>query len=84
MIIDSHCHAWTRWPYQPPVPDDEQRGRVEQLLHEMDINGVDQAMIVCAQIDHNPANNDYIGQLVAKHPERLHQLADVDCSWSAT
>ena len=84
MIIDSHCHAWTRWPYQPPVPDDEHRGRVEQLLHEMEINGVDQAMIVCAQIDHNPDNNAYIARMVAQYPERLHQVADVDCSWSPT
>ena len=36
MILDSHTHAWPRWPYQPPVPDDESRGKVEQLLHEMD------------------------------------------------
>jgi len=84
MIIDSHCHAWTRWPYHPPVPDDEQRGRVEQLLHEMEVNGVDQALIVCAQIDHNPENNAYIAQMVAQYPERLHQVADVDCSWSPT
>lgn len=84
MIIDSHCHAWTYWPYQPAVPDPEQRGRVEQLLHEMDINGVDQAMIVCAQIDHNPDNNAYIAQAVAQFPDRLHQVADVDCSWSPT
>lgn len=84
MIIDSHCHAWTRWPYQPPVPDDEQRGRVEQLLNEMDLNGVDQAMIVCAQIDHNPTNNDYIAAMVGQYPDRLHQVADVDCSWSET
>ena len=84
MIIDSHCHAWTYWPYQPPVPDPEQRGRVEQLLHEMDVNGVDQAMIVCAQIDHNPENNAYIAEMVAQYPDRLHQVADVDCSWSPT
>ena len=50
-IIDSHCHAWTYWPYEPPVPDPESRGRVEQLLHEMDLNGVDQAFIVCAEIE---------------------------------
>jgi len=84
MIIDSHCHAWTRWPYQPPVPDDEYRGRVEQLLHEMDVNGVDQAMIVCAQIEHNPDNNAYIAQAVSQYSDRLHQVADVDCSWSPT
>ena len=84
MIIDSHCHAWTRWPYEPPVPDDAHRGRVEQLLHEMDVNGVDQAMIVCAQIEHNPENNAYIADMVQQYPDRLHQVADVDCSWSPT
>ncbi|MCB0144633.1 MAG: amidohydrolase family protein [Caldilineaceae bacterium] len=84
MIIDSHCHAWTHWPYQPPVPDAESRPRVEQLLNEMDLHGVDQAAIVCAQIDHNPANNAYIAEQVARFPKRLHQIADVDSSWSAT
>ncbi|MBN1283902.1 MAG: amidohydrolase [Anaerolineae bacterium] len=84
MIIDAHCHAWTYWPYRPPVPDPEHRGRVEQLLHEMDINGVDQAVVICAQIDHNPDNNAYIAQQAAKHPARLHQFADVDSFWSPT
>jgi predicted TIM-barrel fold metal-dependent hydrolase len=81
-IIDSHCHAWPRWPYQPPVPDDEQRGRVELLLHEMDTNGVDAALIVCAQIERNSENNAYIAEQVARHPARLHQLADLDSFWS--
>lgn len=84
MIIDSHCHAWETWPYKPPVPDPESRGRVEQLLHEMDVNGVDQALIVCAQIDHNPENNAYVAEQVARFPERLHQLVDVDSFWSPT
>ena len=84
MIIDSHCHAWTHWPYQPPVPDDEQRGRVEQLLHEMDQNGVDQAVVICAQIDRNPDNNEYIAEQAARYPPRLHQCPDVDSSWSPT
>lgn len=84
MIIDSHCHAWPRWPYQPPVPDDEHRGKVEQLLNEMDLNGVDQAVIVCARIDRNPDNITYIAEQIKKYPSRLHQIADVDCSWSDT
>ena len=83
-IIDSHCHAWPRWPYRPPVPDDEQRGRVEQLLHEMDLHGVDRALIVSAQIERNPENNAYIAECVARYPERLYQLADVDSVWSET
>jgi L-fuconolactonase len=84
MIIDSHCHAWTRWPYQPPVPDDESRAKIEQLINEMDLNGVDQAAVVCAQIDHNPENNAYIAQQVTRFPTRLHQIADLDSEWSPT
>jgi predicted TIM-barrel fold metal-dependent hydrolase len=84
VIVDTHCHAWETWPYTPAVPDPESRGRVEQLLHEMDINGVDQALIVCAQIEHNLENNAYIAEQVRRHPDRLRMLADLDCSWSPT
>ena len=84
MIIDSHCHAWERWPYKPPVPDDRSRGRIEQLLNEMDLNGVDQAVVICAQIDHNPANNRYVADQCARHAARLHLFPDIDCSWSPT
>lgn len=81
MIIDSHSHAWPRWPYQPPVPDDA-RGAIAQLLWEMDANGVDRAVLVSARIDRNQDNNDYVADAVARHPDRLHQFADVDCRWS--
>ena len=84
MIIDSHCHAWAYWPYQPPVPDPESRGRMEQLLHEMDVNGVDQALLVCAGIDHNPDYNAYVAEEIARAPGRVHQIADIDCVWSET
>lgn len=83
-VIDSHCHAWTYWPYDPPVPDPEQRGRVEQLLNEMDLHGVDRAVVVCAQIEHNPENNSYIAEQTARYPDRLYQFADVDSSWSSS
>lgn len=84
MIIDSHAHAWTTWPYQPQVPDPEQRSRVEQLLYEMDTNGVDRAVIIVASIEHNPDNNNYIAGAVKQYPDRLYQFADVDCEWSST
>jgi predicted TIM-barrel fold metal-dependent hydrolase len=84
MIIDSHTHAWEFWPYDPPVPDHDSRGRAEQLLWEMDRNGVDQSVLVCARIDYNPGNNDYVRGVVQKYPDRLIQFADVDCSWSDT
>jgi len=81
MIIDAHCHAWRYWPDEPPVPDPTSRGTVEPLLFEMDQHGVDQAVVVCARIDHNPDNNDYVAGCAVRFPERLHQFADVDCSW---
>lgn len=84
MIIDSHCHAWERWPYEPPVPDFHGKGRFEQLLNEMDLNGVDQAFLVCAGIEHNPHNNDYIHRMSRLYSGRIRQVADVDCSWSET
>lgn len=82
-VIDAHCHAWEHWPYQPPVPDPDSRGRIEQLLFEMDQNGVDRAVVICAGIDHNPRNNDYIAEQVRRWPDRLVQFADIDCKWSA-
>lgn len=84
MIIDSHTHAWDLWPYEPKVPDPESRGRVEQLLWEMDRFGVDRAVLVCARIDHNPHNNDYVAGCLKRYPDRLIQFADVDCSWTDT
>jgi len=83
-VIDSHTHAWEYWPYEPPVPDPESRGRVEQLLWEMDQCGVDRAVLVCARIEHNPGNNDYVARCVREYPDRLVQFADVDCSWTET
>lgn len=82
MIVDSHTHAWARWPYQPAVPDASTRGSVEHLIYEMDLNGTDRAVIVSARIDDNPDNNEYGAEAVRRYPGRLHQFADVDCSWS--
>lgn len=84
LIIDSHCHAWAYWPYDPPVPNGDTRGNVELLINEMDVNGVAQALIVCAQIEHNPENNAYVAEQIPRYPDRLHMAADVDCSWSDT
>ncbi len=84
MIIDCHSHAWDFWPYEPAVPDPENRGRAEMLLYEMDTVGVDKAVLVCARIDHNPGNNDYGADCVRRYPDRFVQFADVDCGWTVT
>jgi predicted TIM-barrel fold metal-dependent hydrolase len=82
--LDCHCHAWRRWPYDPPVPDEDTRGSVELLLAEMDAHGVAQATIVCAAIERNADNLDYVAAACERHPGRLHMLADLDCTWSDT
>jgi L-fuconolactonase len=84
MIIDAHCHAWEHWPYDPPVADPETRGRLGQLVYEMDAAGVDQALLVCAQISHNPENNAYAAGAARAYPGRIHLVADLDCEWSET
>jgi predicted TIM-barrel fold metal-dependent hydrolase len=48
----------------------------------MDLHGVDRAVLVCARIDRNPDNNDYVADAVRRYPNRLIQFADVDCSWT--
>lgn len=83
MIIDSHAHAWPRWPYKPQVPDATSRGTVEQLLWEMDRFAVDKAVLVSACIDDNDDNNDYGADAVSRYPDRLYQFIDVDCRWHA-
>jgi L-fuconolactonase len=83
-ILDSHCHAWQRWPYLPPVPDEQSRGTADQLLYELDANGVEQALVVCAAIEKNPDNIEYVASARARHPTRLRLVADLDCTWSTT
>lgn len=83
-IFDGHCHAWRRWPYQPPVPDELHRGTSEQLIFEMDANGVMQALVVCAAIDNNADNLEYVADACRRHPDRLQMVADLDCVWSDT
>lgn len=82
MIIDGHCHVWERWPYQPPVPDPDSRARAEQLVFEMDQNGVARAVLIAAAIGGNDANNAYVADAARAHPGRFVPFADVDSRWS--
>jgi len=83
-ILDSHCHAWRVWPYPPLVPDELSRGTIDQLIYEMDVHGVEQAAVVCAAIENNPDNTEYVAFARARYPGRLHVIADLDCTWHAT
>lgn len=82
MIVDAHAHAWRTWPFDPPVPDAASRGTIDQLLYQMDLNGVDRALIVSATLGGNIDNNDDVAVDVARHPDRFWQLVDIDSYWS--
>src|SRR5271165_3058120 len=73
-----------RWPYQPSVPDELSRATADQLIFEMDANGVAQAAIVCASIDKNGDNLEYVADACRRHRDRLQMVADLDCIWSDT
>lgn len=89
MIVDLHCHAWRRWPYDVGVPDPDSRGSIDALLYEMDANGVDHAAVVCARIGGgrggdgfpNEENNDDVRAAALRHPDRLTAWVDVDGVW---
>jgi L-fuconolactonase len=83
QILDSHTHCWRVWPYAR-VPDALTRATYEQLLYEMDLNGVAQTTIVSASIDRNHDNLTYVAQACAVHPDRFHMFAELDCTWSDT
>ncbi|MDF2797283.1 MAG: hypothetical protein K0R85_27 [Devosia sp.] len=82
MTIDAHTHIWERWPYQPPVPDPGTRARAEQMLFEMDQNGVERAVVICARIGGNAGNVDYAFEAAALHPGRFVVFPDLECRWS--
>lgn len=83
-ILDSHCHAWRRWPYPPLVPDEQTRGSIAQLLFEMDTNQVKEALVVCAAISGNPDNIEYVAFARDLYPGVIRVAADLDCTWSST
>jgi predicted TIM-barrel fold metal-dependent hydrolase len=76
--------VWERWPYKPPVPDPDTRARAEQLLFEMDANGVERAVVICASIGDNQHNAEYAMEAAHRHAGRLTVFPDLECRWAAT
>jgi len=81
VIIDAHTHVWPRWPYEPPVPDDETRGSFDNLLFQLDAAGVDRALVVNARITRSEDNNEYGARAVREHPDRFFHIVDLDGRW---
>lgn len=84
MIIDAHCHAWQHWPYQPAVPDAATRASAGRLLWEMNQIGVEQAVLIAADIDLNPDNNAFTAACAQTSQGRLVAFPAVDCRWQAS
>jgi predicted TIM-barrel fold metal-dependent hydrolase len=83
MIIDSHCHAWAYWPYEPKVPDPG-RGSHANLLWEMANAGVARAVVICAAIGGNDDNAGDVIRAAAASDGRLVPFIDIDCRWHPT
>ena len=84
MIIDCHTHAWEYWPYEPQVPNPgEPRPRGEAAVGDGPQRRR-RAVLVCANLDHNPRNNEYGAESARRYQDRITCFADVDCSWSPT
>lgn len=81
MIIDTHAHAWPRWPYDPSVPDSATRGSAEQLVYELKVNNVASALIVVAHIEENPDNNEYVAGAQRRFPKQILPLIDLESFW---
>lgn len=64
MLVDTHCHASSVW-YEP----------VEALLHQMDRNRVDRAVLVQIMGQYD---NDYQEKCVARFPDRLVSVPLID------
>jgi L-fuconolactonase len=87
VVVDAHCHVWRRWPY-PDRPAPVAGASTEALLATMDSCGVDRALLVAAATgsQHGPGyanddNNHHLAEAVARHPDRLDWVVDVDSWW---
>jgi hypothetical protein len=66
MVVDSHCHASQVW-----------YGRVESLLHEMDRNAVERAILIQI-IGEN--DNSYQQECMRRFPDRFASVVHVDAA----
>ena len=64
IIVDTHCHAGRNW-FEP----------VELLIHQMDTNGVDKAVLVQHR---GTYDNSYLLECARRFPGRLAVVAMVD------
>lgn len=66
MIVDTHCHAGANW-FEP----------VEMLLHQMNLNGVEKAVLIQHGGNYH---NRYLSECVQRFPGRFAVVVGVDSS----
>jgi L-fuconolactonase len=66
VVVDSHCHASQAW-YAP----------VESLLHEMDQNHVERAILIQIVTEYD---NTYQQDCARQHPDRLASVVHIDAT----
>ncbi|HEY2593701.1 MAG TPA: amidohydrolase family protein, partial [Chloroflexota bacterium] len=64
MLVDSHCHASLAW-YAP----------VESLLHEMDTNGMERAILIQIVREYD---NAYQQECARRYPDRFVSVVHLD------
>ncbi len=83
MIVDTHVHIWEMPPIAPIGPTapnfrslPDEPGTAEELLADMDANGVDYTVLV--QTSWSTWDNGYLADSARKYPNRLvaHGLVD--------
>ncbi len=84
MIVDTHVHVWEidppKYPIGPTSPTwnsyPDEPGTADELLEEMDIEGVDRTVLV--QTSWSTWDNGYIADSTARYPDRFigHGMID--------
>ena len=83
MIVDAHVHVWEVPPIAPvgqtspkPIIPQGEAGTAEELIDDMDANGVDKAVLV--QASFSTWYNRYVADSARKFPDRFVAMGLVD------
>ena len=83
MIVDAHVHVWEVPPIAPvgqtspkPIMPQREAGTAEELIDDMDANGVDKAVLV--QTSFSTWDNGYVADSARKYPDRFVAMGLVD------
>ena len=83
LVVDTHVHVWELPPIAPvgqtspkPIRLPTEPGSAEELLADMDANGVDKTVIV--QTSFSTWDNGYVADSAVQHPDQFVSMGLVD------